>query len=411
MSIYLPSKRTLTGGGPVPNPCDEATQNIALGVNHKALSHKFRILQVASGLRCFAGTERHVLEVSSALASHGHFVTLACADDCSMAQHADALGLRRTTLAVWRSREWKILPKFIHVMARRYDIVHTHSPLDYVVPAVAARMAGIPAVVMTRHMSQPFASRRSAYVAGALLYDRIIAVSGFIRDILVESGAGPERIELIYNGIAPLIPDPNAGLRLREELGIPRDAILIGAAGRAELCKGFAVLLKAVRQLSSTEVNLYCAIFGSGKALESLRMLARELQIDSRVRLPGFRSDVHDLWNASDIASIPSLGPESFSYTAAEALQAGCPVVASRIGALPEVLSSDTTIFTEPGDVEDLCAAMRTLISSPELRARMQHAARQRSKLFAVEATVSALERLYARVLCGKRRLVAGPNS
>jgi len=236
------------------------------------------------------GTEKHVLDISKTLSSRGHAVTLACPSDGRFAQRVDELGLRRVHLESNRAYDWNQLLGLFRVIDRdKYDVVHTHLPFDYASPGFAARIKGIPAVVMTRHMPSPFSSRFSAYLCSSVVYDRIVAVSGFLRTLLIESGARPDRVDVVYNGISPVNPDPEAGRLLREELQIPGDAILIGAAGRMSSGKGFDILLKAVRQVNLDGVDAYCAIFGGGALLADLRALAEDLQIDSRVRLPGFR--------------------------------------------------------------------------------------------------------------------------
>ena len=371
------------------------------------MTKALRILQVDSGIHAWDGTLKYVKDISSALASRGHAVTIACPRGSIQARCADEIGLRKIAFEMRGANDWKQLPGLIRAVAGKYDVVHIHSPLDYVVPAVAARIVRVPAVVMTRHLPHPFASTRNAYICASLLYDRIIAVSSFVRNVMVESGVRPERIEVVPNGIAFTKPDPNAGLRLREELGIPRGAVLIAAAGRISPHKGFDVLLKAVHQLTHSGVAVYCAVFGAGPALDDLRSLAATLQLEARLRLPGFRSDVGDLWCAADIAVISSVW-EAFGYTALEALSAGCAVVASRAGGLPEVVSADSAILTEPGDVEGLAAALRRLVLSPELRSRMRQAARQRASQFTLEANVTNIERVYSEVLYKEHRTGSG---
>jgi glycosyltransferase involved in cell wall biosynthesis len=295
--------------------------------------------------------------------------------------------------------DWKELPHFVRVVAGKYDVVHIHSPLDYVVPAMAAKIGMIPVVVMTRHLPHAFASRRKAYIGASLLYDRIIAVSNFVRNVLVESGARPERIEVVPNGVAVAPPDPEAGLRLRRELSIPQDAVLVGAAGRISPQKGFDVLLRAIHQLIHEGVAIYCVVFGAGPALEDLRAFAAKLHLEPVLRLPGFRSDVSSLWCATDIAAVPSVWPEPFGYVALEALSAGCAVVASRVGGLPEVVSADSALLTEPGDVDGLAGAIRSLVTSVELRSRMRQAATRRAGTFTLDANVTKVERIYLELL------------
>jgi glycosyltransferase involved in cell wall biosynthesis len=354
-----------------------------------------RILQVDSGVHPWDGTLKYVIDISRELANRGHVVTIACPRESIQARCADELGLRKITSEMRSANDWKQLPSFVRAVAGRYDVVHIHSALDYVVPAVAARIGRVPAIVMTRHLPHPFASSRNAYICTSLLYDRVIAVSNFVRNVMVESGARPERVEVVPNGVPVATPDPEAGLRLRAELGIPRDAVLVGAAGRISPQKGFDVLLWAIHQLIHEGVPVYCVVFGGGTALGELKALAAKLQLEPILRLPGFRSDVRSLWCAANIAAVPSVWPEPFGYVALEALSAGCPVVASRVGGLPEVVSADSALLTEPGDVEGLAGAIRSLATSGELRSRMGHAASQRARALTLEATVTNVERIY----------------
>jgi glycosyltransferase involved in cell wall biosynthesis len=182
-------------------------------------------------------------------------------------------------------------------------------------------------------------------------------------------------------------------------LGIPQDAVLVGAAGRISPQKGFDILLRAVHQLIHGGISIYCVVFGAGPALEDLRALAAKLQLEPMLRLPGFRSDVSSLWCAADIAAVPSVLPEAFGYAALEALSAGCAVVASRVGGLPEVVSADSALLIEPGDVEDLAGAIRSLVTSAELRSRMREAASRRAGKFTLDANVTNVERIYTELL------------
>jgi glycosyltransferase involved in cell wall biosynthesis len=358
-----------------------------------------RILQVDSGVHARDGTMKYLMDISTALAKRGHEVTIACPPQSIQAQCAEEHGLQKIAFEMRGQNDWKKLPGFVRAVAGKYDVVHIHSALDYVVPAMAARIGRIPVVVMTRHLPHGFASRRNAYICASLLYDRIIAVSNFVRNVLVESGARPDRVEVVLNGIPAATPDLEAGLRLRLELGIPLDAVLVGAAGRISPQKGFDVLLRAIHQLIHEGVCIYCVIFGAGPALEDLRALAAELHVEPVLRLPGFRSDVSSLWCATDIAAIPSVWPEPFGYVALEALSAGCAVVASRVGGLPEVVSADSALLTEPGDVEGLAGAIRSLVISRERRSEMRHAASERARTLTLDANVASVERIYTDLL------------
>jgi glycosyltransferase involved in cell wall biosynthesis len=357
----------------------------------------YRILQVAS-LPNWGGTGRYVFDLSVGLAKRGYAVTLACPAESVLNEKAEKLGLPCIHLQVRNPNDWWALPGFVRAIGTHYDVVHTHALADYVIPAVAARLARAPAVVMTRHLPHPFGSKRRAYLC-TLLYDRIIAVSQFVRKVLVDSGATESSIEVVLNGLDPVPMDRGAQSRLRQEFGIPPEAVLVAAAGRVTPEKGFSVLLRAVGRLKESGTTVHCVIFGDGRELEDLRHLASELGIDSVVRLPGFRNDVAALWSAADIAVVPSVEEESFGFTLLEALAAGCPAIASRVGGIPELVTSECALLTEPGDVNGLAAAVKELASSSEVRQQMRMAAVERAKRFSLAATLDGVERVYARLL------------
>ncbi len=231
-----------------------------------------RILQVDSGVHPWDGTMRYLTDISAGLARRGHAVTIACPTGSIQAQWADDRGFRKIAFQMQGPYDWRQLPGFLRAVAGKYDVVHIHKPKDYLIPAVGARIARVPVTVMTRHLANPFASRRNAYICASLLYDRIIAVSAFVRNVMVDSGARPERIEVVPNGAHPVRLNRETGLRLRKEFGIPRDAVLVGAAGRMSPQKGFDVLFKALHQLMLRGVVVYCVVFGAGVALTNPAM-------------------------------------------------------------------------------------------------------------------------------------------
>src|ERR1039458_440477 len=110
-----------------------------------------RILQVDSGVHAWDGTLKYLMDISASLARRGHTVTIACPPQSIQARCADKHGLQKVAFEMRGQNDWKELPHFVRVVAGKYDVVHIHSPLDYVVPAMAAKIGMIPVVVMTRH--------------------------------------------------------------------------------------------------------------------------------------------------------------------------------------------------------------------------------------------------------------------
>jgi glycosyltransferase involved in cell wall biosynthesis len=345
----------------------------------------------------WAGSERYLADITRGLLRRGHDVTVACAPGTLFEQRCREYGFPHIHLKMRRFGDWPQVPRFVVAYASgRYQVVHTHHGKDLLVPAFAARIARVPAVVMTKHLPNPYRARWRAYTA-SVLYDRIIAVSHFVASVLRGSGMPDDRIAVVYNGIdAPA--QPAGAQSLREELGIPAGALLAAAAGRVETVKGFDVLAKAIARLHREGLPLYAVIFGEGTEREPLAALIRQLGMSPFIRLPGFRADVEKLWHAADVTVVPSATPDSFPYSVLEALAAGKPVVASRIGGIPEMLTDECGILVAPGDPEDLAAALRTVFCSKD-RAAMGRAALARSGEFTLDKTVAGVEQVYRSIL------------
>ncbi|MEN6457929.1 MAG: glycosyltransferase family 4 protein [Thermoguttaceae bacterium] len=354
-----------------------------------------RILQVGSGMMHWAGTEKYVCELSESLLQRGHEVAVACSDGSSLESRCAERGVSRVRLVMRRPMDWPQLASFVRAMRCKYDVVHIHGYRDYVIPALAARLARIPAVVMTRHLPHAFRSPLRAKLCSCVFYDRIIAVSEFVKDVLLGSGVPAQRVTVVHNGVAMPVATP-ADATLRAEFGIPSDAFLVGAAGRIEPRKGFDVLVRAMRR-----VDGHCLIFGDG-GRPGLCELVNRLGICGRVHLPGFRQDVARLWASADVVVVPSTWPDCFPYVAVEALAAGRPVVASRIGGIPEACGDDCAVLVTPGNDAELASALCGLAASRERRTMMGAAGLVRARRFSLERMVEGVEQVYGSLLDGR---------
>ncbi len=352
-----------------------------------------RILQVASGIKGFGGQEKYIMAIAPALARQGHCVTLACRPGEEIERRANVAGLPVLHLEMCRPHDWRQLPRFVRPMRGRFDVVHIHSHFDFIVPAAAARLARVPVVVMTRHVPYSFRNRFTAYMCSELFYDGIIAVSEFAQRMLVEKGVNPKRIFLVKNGM-DLEPwqSPDDG-HLREELNIPPSAFLVAAAGRLNPEKGFSFLIRALAEARQRGRDAFCAIAGPGKSPE-LEELISQLGVESNVRLLGFRRDVPALFAAADVVVVSST-VETFSYAVLEGLASGRPVIACRVGAIPEIVGPETGYLVEPGDAKGIADAIVELAGDAGKRAAMGRAGRRRACAFSLDTCVQGVEAVY----------------
>jgi len=174
--------------------------------------------------------------------------------------------------------------------------------------------------------------------------------------------------------------------------------------GRFVELKNHALLLQAFAQLKSTH-PLYLWLVGDGELRPAMEQLARELGIAERVHFWGVRSDVADILNAADIFTLPSKY-EGNPMAVMEAMAAGLPVVASRVGGIPELVETEQMGILVPVDDETYIAqGLQTLVDDAALRQRMGQAALQRAhERFDIRNTVKEYERLYEQILHANAR-------
>jgi len=186
--------------------------------------------------------------------------------------------------------------------------------------------------------------------------------------------------------------------------------VTIGIVKTLEKKYGIELLIRAFAQIHARHPEASLMIVGDGGEYKPLKALSQNLGLSAKIRFCGFveNPDVPDLLNRMDIFAVPSVSPsETFGVAAVEASACGLPVVASRIGGLPEVVCDGKTGLLIPsGDVDALARALEQLIMDPDLRKRLGDAGRG----FVVEKypwkeSVRRMETLYIRLVNSGRRV------
>jgi glycosyltransferase involved in cell wall biosynthesis len=220
----------------------------------------------------------------------------------------------------------------------------------------------------------------------------------------------------IYPGIAPEATAPRES-RFRAQNGIPAGARCIAVVGSITEARGQDVVIRALPHLRERFSEAYCLIVGEPhpRAADErydrhLRELASTSGVADAVLFAGFVPDMGAVYAAADVVVNPTRCPEGFGRVAAEALLAGRPVVASALGALPEVLTNDVdALLVEPGDPVALARAIERLWSEPGLSERLVRSGQDRVRsAFGVEAGVEAFSQVVRDVL--KRVNGRGPG-
>ena len=324
-----------------------------------------------------------------------------------VAREIEAAGTRVRILGARGYGPRAILSAARAIGERGADVVHSHGHFAGVVGRVAAWWAGGAAAVHHLHTIDPTLEARHLRRERLLLRltRRVLccseAVAGHaVRDL----HAPPHLVAVVPNGIDP--PPTTGRAEALERLGLQRDGgPIVGCVGGLSRHKGQMVLMHAVGQLSGGMPRPTLVLVGDGPERPRLESEAASLQGRVRVLFAGERPDARSLLPAFDLLAVPSIGREGFGLAALEGMDAGLPVVASRLGGLPEVVEDGRTGLLVPsGDVRALAEAIDRLIANPqESRSLGAEGRRRVESRFRAASMTRQVERVYEEAH-GERR-------
>ena len=294
-------------------------------------------------------------------------------------------------LAAWLERE-------------EIDLVHAHMFRAEVIGTRAAVAAATPVIMATVHSSRVRSAEDQAELARLTRHmDRLIVPSASIEGKVRAEGREGAPFAVIPNGVdlsrfAGSVP----ACRLRRELGITGSAFLVGVVARLEREKGHRYAVAAMPELVAAVPDAWLVLVGEGSEADALRAQIAELPAPARDRviLTGRREDVAAITADLSVALLPSLR-EAQGISILEAMARGVPVVASRVGGIPEVISDGVDgLLVEPRDPAAVARALIRLATSPELHDRLGAAGRRTvAERFSIDAMVRRVEALYAEEL------------
>ncbi|QES42880.1 glycosyl transferase [Streptomyces venezuelae] len=338
-----------------------------------------RVLHIITGLGV-GGAEQQLRLMLRHLPTDSDVVALTNAG--TVAQGIAADGIRVTDLGMSGNRDVAALPRLVRIIrAGRYDVVHTHLYRACLYGRIAARLAGVRAVVATEHSlgdsqmeGRPLtAGVRALYLAGERLGRVTVAVSPAVGARLHRWGVPRQRIRVVPNGIEVerFRFDPASRARTRQHLRLPDGAFVVGGVGRLAAGKRFDVLLRAAAQLPD---DVVVVLVGSGPEEPELRRLAHRLGIDGRVRFVGESThedsgavtgddapDLPSLLSAMDALASPS-PEEAFGLALVEGLASGLPVLYASCPAVEGLDAADRSGAAYcPSDPDSFARALHGL--------------------------------------------------
>lgn len=257
-------------------------------------------------------------------------------------------------------------------LSRRHDVVYANSQKAFILSAIATAISRrrlvwhLHDIPDTTHFGKAqlklqvaLANRRAT---------RVVVPSKAVADGFIAAGGRADLVRVVPNGVKPSLSILSKALQ-REKLGLPTGP-LVGVFSRLASWKGQHVLLQAIAALPHVSCIIAGdALFGEEAYAAELKTLVQTLGISDRVHFLGQRNDVPALMRAVDIAIHPSTSAEPFGLTIVESMFAGTPVIATAIGAVPDILDDGRAgTMVPPGDSVALCRAIEAVLLDPEAK-------------------------------------------
>ncbi len=232
-----------------------------------------------------------------------------------------------------------------------------------------AQKARIPAVIKV-HGSDVLLARRNPGSLGPTAWalrkaDAVIAVSEDLARRVIDLGADPHRVRVVYDGIDETVFCPGDQGDAKKRLGLGSDPMVL-FVGNLVPVKGIGVLLQACSQLINQGVHLTCQIIGDGPLRQDCARYIREHNLQDRIRLNGSHPhhQLPDWFRAANAFVLPSFS-EGVPNVLLEAIACGTPFVASRVGGIPEIAHLGRNQLVPPGNAKVLAEAIRSILTNP----------------------------------------------
>jgi glycosyltransferase involved in cell wall biosynthesis len=378
-------------------------QHVGFSARSTTAAPEPRVLQVVLSLNP-GGTERLVVELARRLTRQIPMAICCLDDEGDWASELSADNVPVT--ALHRAAGFRpALSRAIATVARQHgaNVIHCHHYSPFVYSCFARFWKPGCRVIFTEHGrlsdAAPSAKRRIANQVLRRLPSGVFTVSEDLRQHIIAEGFAPRAVSVIYNGISvgpP--PDPATREQIRRTVGASPETMVIGTIARLDRVKDLGTLIEATRQCGRT-VPVLLLIVGDGPERARLEEVTKACGAEPYVRFLGHRDDARR-WLAGCDAYVNSSVSEGVSLTILEAMAAGLPVVATRVGGTPEVVDATCARLVSPRDPDAMAGALLDLIRQPALRDQMGRAARTRVEaLFTLERMVDEYRGVYHKVL------------
>jgi glycosyltransferase involved in cell wall biosynthesis len=354
----------------------------------------------------YFGVENMLVNLAVALSKHGCRCVVAVFCDArfnhtEVGDQARARGLSVEIVNCSGRYDWRAVAAMRTLMNKyRVDVLHTHGYKADLYGCAAAWGRGVGLVATCHNWPHPSRKMQAYAVLDRLFlrtFDRVVVLSETVSGTLRRSGLPQRKLQTIANGVE-VERFREARPSLKNGSCTANESI-VGFVGRLVPGKGVDILLRAAPRIFSRHPNSRFVLVGDGPCRQQLQSLAAHLGIADRVLFAGMREDMPQVYASIDLLVLPSLC-EAMPMCILEAMAAGKPVIATRVGAVPQLIDQDQTgVLIEPGDVMGLSVAVLKLLENPERARQLGENGRARTiEQFSADSMARRYLQLYSEV-------------
>ena len=325
----------------------------------------------------WGGQEIRVLQETQLLLERGHRVSLVCQADSPLEERARSISNSRFHLIPISMKSalslWVFLTLYRYVSKNNLDVIHTHSSVDSWLGGVVGKLSGVP-VIRTRHVSLPVNDFFPNHLLYSYIPQRILTSGNMISDIVKQVRCvDSNKVVSIPAGVDLRKFDSEiSGEKIREELKVDSNQILIGKIGVVRGWKGHNYFLEAIPLILKKIPYAKFVIVGDGPGFKEIKSKVKLAGIDNKVDLLGHREDVPEIMAALDVQVLASFAGEGTPQVIPQAFAMKTPVVATKIASIPDLLGQgERGILIEPENALSLAEGVLKLIRNPDIAKRL----------------------------------------
>lgn len=350
----------------------------------------------------WGGQENRTLQESIGLKRLGVRVIILCQPDSVLAKRARAEGIEVRTCKMRKSYDLFAIKYMLNLIKNeKIDVISTHSGRDSLLAGIAGRLSlKKPVIVRTRHLALPITSKTTYSV----LPHKVVTVSEYVRQYLINEGISPDKVVAIPTGIDTSRFDPEkVDGKLKQELGLKPEIPLVGTIAILRKKKGHRILLEAIPLILKKIPDAVFVFAGDGPQKENIITKIEQLGLSDKVFMLGLRKDIPNILKSIDVFVLPTL-QEALGTSFIEAMAMEKPVIGTNVGGVGEVIKDGINGYlVEPDNPHALAEAIIMALQDKEKLSIIGIEGRKIAKQnYTVEKMCEKMHALYSSLLKDK---------